>query len=155
MNFPLLREIYIFLSLHLKLLDHHHPELCIFLFVDGSEWFNITTKWVKLRQKMAFTFFPETCPWIFWFLDSNYRRWILKKVLNTAQKTIYAIWDFFSKFFYRFKHKFLYEKVATSKNILESFNPYQATDLFWFPLKTSENLWFSDVFRGYQKRSVT
>ena len=79
MNFSLLREIYIFMSLHLKLLDHHHPELCIFLFVDGSKWFNITTKWVKLRQKMAFTFFPETCPWIFWFLDSNYRRWILKK----------------------------------------------------------------------------
>ena len=33
-------------------------------------------------------------------------------------------------------------------------NPFHATDLFWYPLKTSENLWFSDVFRGYQKRSV-
>ena len=33
-------------------------------------------------------------------------------------------------------------------------NPFHATDLFWYPLKTSENLWFSDVFRGYQKRLV-
>ena len=33
-------------------------------------------------------------------------------------------------------------------------NPFHAIDLFWYPLKTSENLWFSDVFRGYQKRSV-
>ena len=40
---------------------------------------------------------------------------------------------------------------AWSFNI--SFNPFYATDLFWYPLKTSENLWFS-VFRGYQKRAV-
>ena len=37
---------------------------------------------------------------------------------------------------------------------IKVFNPFHATDLFWCPLKTSENLWFSDVFRGYQKRSV-
>ena len=33
-------------------------------------------------------------------------------------------------------------------------NPFHATDLFWYPLKTSENQRFSDIFRGYQKRSV-
>ena len=27
-------------------------------------------------------------------------------------------------------------------------NPFHATRLFLFPLKTLENLWFSDVFRG-------
>ena len=32
-------------------------------------------------------------------------------------------------------------------------NSFHTTDLFWYPLKTSENIWFSDVFRGYQKRS--
>ena len=37
----------------------------------------------------------------------------------------------------------------------EPCNPFHANDLFWCPLKTSENLWFSNVFRGYQKRSVT
>ena len=37
-----------------------------------------------------------------------------------------------------------------------NINPFLATDLFWYPLKTSENqrFRFSDVFRGYQKRSV-
>ena len=34
-------------------------------------------------------------------------------------------------------------------------NPFHATDLFWCPLKTSENIWFSDILRGYQKRSVS
>ena len=32
--------------------------------------------------------------------------------------------------------------------------PFHATGLFLYLLKT-ENLWFSDVFRGYRKRSVT
>ena len=40
-----------------------------------------------------------------------------------------------------------YQCVAT-------FNPFDATDLFWYPLKTSENQRFPDVFGGYQKRSV-
>ena len=33
-------------------------------------------------------------------------------------------------------------------------NPFHATDLFWYLLKTSENQRFSDIFRRYQKRSV-
>ena len=37
--------------------------------------------------------------------------------------------------------------------IHEKVNPFHATDLFWYPLKI-ENQRFSDVFRGYQKRSV-
>ena len=36
-------------------------------------------------------------------------------------------------------------------NLIDLFH---ATDLFWYPLKSSENLWFSDVFSGYQKKSV-
>ena len=34
-------------------------------------------------------------------------------------------------------------------------NPFHATGLFLYPLKISENLWFSYVFRGYRKRPVT
>ena len=34
------------------------------------------------------------------------------------------------------------------------FNLFHATSLFLKPLKTSENLWFSDVFRVYGKRPV-
>ena len=37
---------------------------------------------------------------------------------------------------------------------LRCINPYHVTDLFWHPLKTSENLWFSDVFRRYQKSGM-
>ena len=39
--------------------------------------------------------------------------------------------------------------ISSQKNSLgQHLNPFHATDLFWYPLKTSENL------RGYQKRSV-
>ena len=34
------------------------------------------------------------------------------------------------------------------------FNPFYAPSVFLYPLKT-ENLWFSDVFKGYRKRPVT
>ena len=51
-----------------------------------------------------------------------------------------------------------FHSVEIASNILRIManfiNPYYATDLVWYPLKTSENLWFSDVFRGYQKRLV-
>ena len=40
---------------------------------------------------------------------------------------------------------------AESEN---TFNPFHATGLFLYPLKTSENPWFSDVFRRYGKRPV-
>ena len=40
-------------------------------------------------------------------------------------------------------------------NLVElQINPFYATDLFRYPLKTSETLWVSDVCRGYQKRPV-
>ena len=33
-------------------------------------------------------------------------------------------------------------------------NQFHAAGLFLYPLKTPENLWFSDIFRGYKKRLV-
>ena len=33
-------------------------------------------------------------------------------------------------------------------------NPFHATEPFWYTLKRSKNQRFSDVFKGYQKRSV-
>ena len=33
-----------------------------------------------------------------------------------------------------------------------AFNPFHTTDLFLYPLKASENLWFSNFFRGYRMR---
>ena len=40
-----------------------------------------------------------------------------------------------------------------SENATKDLNPFHATDLFLYPLKTLENLWFYDVFRGCRKRS--
>ena len=37
---------------------------------------------------------------------------------------------------------------------LSFFKPFHATGLFLYPLKTSENFWFSDGFRGYKNRPV-
>ena len=33
-------------------------------------------------------------------------------------------------------------------------NPFHATGLFLYPLKTPKDLWFSDVLRGYIDRRV-
>ena len=54
------------------------------------------------------------------------------------------IWIFFkNKILWYFEQK---------KRILDPANPFHATDLFPYPLKT-ENQSFFDVFRGYRKRS--
>ena len=44
--------------------------------------------------------------------------------------------------------------VGIPSNLVFSIHPFHATDLFCYPLKTSENLWFYNVFREYWKRSV-
>ena len=44
--------------------------------------------------------------------------------------------------------------IALYLRFLPLFNPFHTTDLFWYPLETSINWRFSDIFRGYQKRSV-
>ena len=42
----------------------------------------------------------------------------------------------------------------TDTKTIERVNPFHATGLFLYPLKTSENQRFSDVFRGYRTRPV-
>ena len=46
------------------------------------------------------------------------------------------------------------EKFMKLFMVASEINPFHATSLFRYPLKTSGNLWFSDVFREYQKRLV-
>ena len=53
-----------------------------------------------------------------------------------------SIWHLMSQYY-----------LATEKKNLW-FNPFHATDLFLYLLKTSENQRFCDIFRGYRKRSV-
>ena len=50
------------------------------------------------------------------------------------------------------KEEQLKTKVSTAKSI--AINTFHATGVFLYSLKTLENLWFSDVFRGCRKRSV-
>ena len=43
-------------------------------------------------------------------------------------------------------------KLKTNKEVI--FDLFHATGLFLYPLETSRNLWFLDIFKGYRKRSV-
>ena len=51
-------------------------------------------------------------------------------------------------------HVILLDKIGKWFSIGVNFNPVHATVLFLCSLKTLENLWFSDVFRGYRMRPV-
>ena len=51
--------------------------------------------------------------------------------------------------------KYPFTQNSTLKSRYEKYvNQFHATDFFSYALKTSEDPWFSDAFRGYQKRSV-
>ena len=39
--------------------------------------------------------------------------------------------------------------------LIHSINPFHASISFLYPLKTSGNLWFSDVFKGYRNGTLT
>ena len=46
------------------------------------------------------------------------------------------------------------EDFTAYEYLISAFNSLNATAPFLYPLKTSQNLWFSDIFRGYGKRPV-
>ena len=52
-----------------------------------------------------------------------------------------------------FKLKDIYRK-SCPKCPVKKLNPFQAIFLFLYPLKTSENQRFSNIFRGYRKRTL-
>ena len=77
----------------------------------------------------------------------------VKIVLIPYAKLINRIWAIYKTKYLEcpnFKTEFL-NSLNYIPNIPSLINPFHATDLFWYPLKTSEIHW---VFRGYQKRSV-
>ena len=43
---------------------------------------------------------------------------------------------------------------TASLSVIAKLNLFHATVIFLYSLKTSENLWFSDVFSWYRKRPV-
>ena len=64
----------------------------------------------------------------------------------------FCIGNFLMQFFQKCHSK----KSMKAKNnpVLVLINPFNATTFFLYPLETSENLWFSDVSRGYRKKAV-
>ena len=50
------------------------------------------------------------------------------------------------------KHSAIYHKERWNK--YSYVNPFHATGQFLYPLKILEDLWFSDIFRGYRNRPV-
>ena len=53
------------------------------------------------------------------------------------------------------EHRMLLQTLTWAKQIFNYyFNSFHAIGLLLYPHKTSANLWFSDVFRGYKKRPV-
>ena len=46
------------------------------------------------------------------------------------------------------------QKWQSTKSQSTNLHPFQANVSFLYPLKTSENLWFSDVFRAYRKGAL-
>ena len=60
-----------------------------------------------------------------------------------------------SKPSYMWEKVFDNDLVAMRKSkVTLTLNPFHATDLFLYPLKSSENQTFSDDFRGYRKKPV-
>ena len=64
--------------------------------------------------------------------------------------------QFFDLFFYHVKISkvFIILFVFIYINLRKCINPFHANVPFLCPLKTSENLWFSNVFRGYRYRTL-
>ena len=46
-------------------------------------------------------------------------------------------------------------KVVSRNDDLDVLHPFHAIGFFLYPMETSENQSFSDVFKGYRKRAVT
>ena len=99
--------------------------------------------------------------WGITLLEDGYctkKRSIMKDAWFDQIKVLFHIVVFWRKWLNI--QSFLWESFliqnSTDKETLIDFliNPFHATGLFRYPLKTSENQRLSDVFRGYQKRPV-
>ena len=78
----------------------------------------------------------------------------MKKVIASSNFSKYLSLKNTITWIHRSKIKTLQYFLINKFITIRFINPFHATGLFRKPLKTSENLWFSDVFKGYQKRPV-
>ena len=89
-------------------------------------------------------------------LKSFHSNQLMEKKLKTVNSITINSWISWKKTAPKVQRLF-YKLIVFEKLLLKiwaTINPYQTTGLFQCPLKTSENIWFSDVLGSYWKRSV-
>ena len=86
-------------------------------------------------------------------LEKLLKQCIFIRVVRKAFGRVHIYQDC-QKFFWKSSYLSGLQAQRSSRREIELFNPFHATDIFLYPLKTSENLWFSDVFRGVRKSPV-
>ena len=88
------------------------------------------------------------------FSDNKYRSVILKCIPDIYQELFVSkfIWpnNFMKEKYLTYKQQIMYPIQKKNVFFVSCNNPFQPNISFLYPLKTSENLWFSDVFRGYR-----
>ena len=71
--------------------------------------------------------------------DAHPPKWLARLIYSTFIKS-------FSSYFF-----FL---LNCENNFEINIMPFHAIGFFLYPLKTSENLWFSNVFKGYRNKPI-
>ena len=84
---------------------------------------------------------------IFFVLINHMLGQTLWKILNNVLVLYYTLCNFYNILIFFILQKYFNRAVYL-------LNPFHATGLFLYPLKTSEKLWFSDIFRVYRKRPM-
>ena len=82
-------------------------------------------------------------------LEMFFKISLFKNFAKVTGRQLWILRNFWEQIFYK--------TILAAASVNEkkcSLDLFHATGLFLHPLKTSKNLWFSDVFRGYRKRSV-
>ena len=82
-----------------------------------------------------------------WILISELFAKSILTFLRPSEKSLYNI--------YNPQGSKLFNRLTLGFGHIRELNLFQANAPFLYPLKTSENLWFSDVFRRYRKETLT
>ena len=81
------------------------------------------------------------------YLSDTDQRQSKQQEIGTLEKTL-EMYQQVTIVFHQMQTFFL------TRKYMSQIEPFHPTDLFLYPLKISENIWFSDVSRGHRKRSV-
>ena len=119
-------------------------------------------KWVLWKKIIFFQWFENLH-----YLSVPIAEQFLEKLFTTIQSSCLLIWWWIIHYLWELtkQDRNLWLVLSVRKiffaltlhfqaGLFKTFNPFHATRLFRYLLKTSENQRFSDVFRGYQLRPV-